>query len=777
MLKHYLQVAFRHLRKYKVQNVIRITGLATGFIVFAVCCFIVQFVLSLNRAFPDHERMCRFHTRLYFNSVRGDMYATLAEFTWIEKITAKNWPRYLDEITVNGKKTMHRLALVEADTAFIDFFSLQIVAGNRHSILQTPNSIVLYESKTRIPGEPDMQPGAQIMVDGQDYTLTGILKDPPANVSIPLEDGCLFNVPGGYFGKKHDTWNPRTGLTVFVLLREGVSRKEAQAALDAYPFVYEAEGDAQMAKDLYLQPVDEEGKKAWPMLAMLFAIGLAVLLVALFNFVSFQTAQFYNRLKECAVRKVNGAGKGQLLLSSFLEMTVVFVLAWILGRIVLEILVPVIGHSRFAKMLNPEIIAGVRMQLLYSTLAGLGLAFLMCLGTVGVIHRASIRVVLLGLSERINRGRGRKALLFVQMLILLAFLSTSLIIRLQVNRVQESVWHTLPADAQEHILVMLTPKSLLPNLPDVMQRLKASPSVEDVFFNSYPLYTYGSTQVANTGQEGEDKVPCRAYMVDENFPDFFNIKVTAGHFPTRADVPDAVAVDELFAAMYPDGNPLGMTLNGRPIVGVLEYVQMVKENKQYTQEKRPVFYGLDDLKRQGNIHIRVLPGRVREARQELKKTLDAFLPESFEPEVTSFRRRVSADMFDQEMTAAFFTTVFSAVCLILCLLGIYSAITMSTEKRRREVAIRKINGARIRDIIRLFARTYLRLWSAACLLLFPVIWLFGNRWLASFNQRITLDVFFFAGIYLSILALIFLMLIFRIMEVARCNPADVVKNE
>jgi len=121
--------------------------------------------------------------------------------------------------------------------------------------------------------------------------------------------------------------------------------------------------------------------------------------------------------------------------------------------------------------------------------------------------------------------------------------------------------------------------------------------------------------------------------------------------------------------------------------------------------------------------------------------------------------------------------IFSAICLILCLLGIYSAVTMNTEKRRKEVAIRKINGAEIKDIILLFSKSYILLWSGVCLILFPVIYFAGNMWLETFTQRISLNVFFFSGIYFSILALIFFMILFRILEVARCNPADVLKSE
>ena len=141
-----------------------------------------------------------------------------------------------------------------------------------------------------------------------------------------------------------------------------------------------------------------------------------------------------------------------------------------------------------------------------------------------------------------------------------------------------------------------------------------------------------------------------------------------------------------------------------------------------------------------------------------------------------FQTEVKYILVEEEMFSRLFG-LFSAICLILCLLSMYSAITMNTEKRRKEVAIRKINGAEIKNIILFFSKNYIKLWSIICVLLFPVIYFAGNRWLETFTLRISLNLFFFSGVYFSILALIFLIILFRIIDVARCNPADVLKSD
>jgi ABC-type antimicrobial peptide transport system permease subunit len=97
---------------------------------------------------------------------------------------------------------------------------------------------------------------------------------------------------------------------------------------------------------------------------------------------------------------------------------------------------------------------------------------------------------------------------------------------------------------------------------------------------------------------------------------------------------------------------------------------------------------------------------------------------------------------------------------------------MNVKRRRKEVAIRKINGATLKDIAWLFSKTYIVLWTVACLLASPFVYYYGHRWLSKYVFRISLDITLFAGIYLLILTLIVATIIFQILKVAKLNPAE-----
>jgi ABC-type antimicrobial peptide transport system permease subunit len=442
----------------------------------------------------------------------------------------------------------------------------------------------------------------------------------------------------------------------------------------------------------------------------------------------------------------------------------------------LEIIIPIIENSQFSQLVDEHTISGLRIQLLQSVLTSLVIAFLLCIVPVNAIGRSSVRVVLLGISERVNKGRGRKILLFIQMIILLFFMSATLIIQFQTSKVKENVFHTLSPEEQKNILTFGYNEKQLPDKLDIIvQKLKASNTIEDVFFANYPVYTYGSIFTVNMGIEDHDKESVREYKVSDNFADFFKLKIRTGRFIDENSASEAVVVDETFAALFPNQNPIGMTFENHTIIGVVENIQVVKENKEHIQAKRLVFYSRADKKHWGDIYIKALPEKEKEARQHLIQTVREFLPETIDLRISDLYKELNNNLFNMENTLSLFSTLFFVISLILSLLSIYSAIAMNTEKRRKEVAIRKINGAEIKDIILLFSKTYLWLWSAACIVLFPVVYYFGNEWISGFSQRMSLNVFFFLGIYLSVLVLIFSTLLFHIMRVARCHPAEVIK--
>jgi len=462
-----------------------------------------------------------------------------------------------------------------------------------------------------------------------------------------------------------------------------------------------------------------------------------------------------------------------MLFLFYMEIVILFILSFFLGLMVIDMLKPVFQQQTLTEIFRDNMITGLKSHLFLSIAFGLVVTYLLCLVPVQIISRKSIQVVFMGLSEKISKQRGRTIMLFIQMFVLLMFISGTLIIQLQVKKVKETIWHTLSVEEQKNIFTFSYDDKMTPALLDpILQKLKkSSNAISDVFISRTSLCFDGIRSSKTIGKH--ENIGVFEYRVSANFADFFNVRLVKGRIFDENDAPDAIVVDETIATLLPDNNPIGQIMNGLTIIGVVENINTVK--LEQGQTKRPTFYSRVDRINSGEIYVKAATNKRKEAQKIIKQVQQAFYPD-FAQVFADFHATIHTESFLMENLISQFSGICSAISLILCLFGIYSTITMDTEKRRKEVAIRKINGAEIKDIILLFSKTYILLWSLVCLLLFPFIYFAGNLWLETFNQRISLNLFFFSGIYISILAMIFLMILFRIFEVARCNPAEVIKR-
>jgi ABC-type antimicrobial peptide transport system permease subunit len=711
------------------------------------------------------------------------MYALTDNFSGIEKLTSSaGWPRGGEMNVPQKDNTFLTLstALLEVDTSFLRFFSVQLIEGNLSTATRTANSIVLQESFAGKFGDPAELVGATVTIDETTYQITGIMKDFPKTTTVMQGDGFVMNKTDGYYSRTHDTWNPATQGSIFVMLRDGVSVTDMQRQFGVYPFDFVMRPDSDYRDKVFIMKLkgaalSQQGTVF--ALAGFFVVGLLVLLMALFNYISFQTAKFYNRLHECAIRKVNGAGKWHQWLLFSIEVAIVFVVACGMGFLLLDVLIaPLISRSEFAPMIDQFTLDELRMQLLKYAGFGLALALLLCVFPSRAVNRLSTRKVLLGLSEKGKRHNARAVLLFIQMVILLVFLSATVIIQMQVNRVKSQIFTCMTVGEQKHtITVPFYYKALLGNQEILSARLKASAAIEDICWAEFPLTTYGSISLYDTGLPGREKERMRMYKVSSDFPDFFHAKMRRGLFFNENSLPNEVVVDETFAALYPDGNPVGKSFERFTIIGVIENIQMVKENDQHTQARRPVFYTQAQPGNSATLYVKAVPGSKKDAQHYLTTCLREFAPKPLELTISDFHAEIGK-IFEIERAQSLFAMIFAVISIVLSLLSIYSAVAMNTEKRRKEVAIRKINGAQVFDIIRLFGKMYVVLWTAACVMVFPVVYLVAKQWVSKFNQTMSLHIGLFLSIYFAVLLLIILTVLHQILSVARTNPAEVIKN-
>jgi ABC-type lipoprotein release transport system permease subunit len=790
MFRHYLAVAFRNLWKYRLQNIIGITGLSIGFICFSVVVINIEWNINCNIEYPGAKRMHVLEV-LYGSDYNGNIYSLNRILPEIEKITLckeKEWNRhyfYLD----STKAQYHNFNIYECDTAFIDFFSLEVLAGNKYAINRTVNSIVLFDTEAkRIDENIHSVIGKTIQEGDEKFQITGVIKK-PVNSSIMAFSGFVVNREGSVFRDEiYNKFIP--GYTAYIMLKDGVPLKKFRETLSNRQFDFSLQheerlqglrnADGTYAGDEFAISPVYNPLQYIPLtdyLEKLF-VGLLILLTTLFNYTSFQISQFYGRLRECALRRAAGAGKKDLFFMFFCEIIIAFIVTYLLSILLTGMFRQYIRELYWYPDINDLIIRMLKYLLFVILIASV-----LYLIPINIIHKMSIRTVFTGISQKGNRGVARTGMLFFQLAVLVLFLSAFAIVGLQTNKYQNLVFSNISKEDRKDIIYTILDSEAVKSQKAIAGEIASSPSVKGILPVRQPVM---SDRMCIFMEEAEipnyfGKMAGMRYVYPEFF-DFFQCELLEGKFFTEDSSPNDIVIDENFASYYKDKSPVGESFYGYKIVGVIKNLHTQKDRDDWELEyippsgKFPVFYSAEDKDmRLQLLYVKARRGKIKEVEQLFRETVMKFVPPHHNIYITNFGEEIERAIYEETRLFRSMQVLF-VISLIICLLGIYSAIVMSTEKRRKEIAISKINGATVKDIIALFMKKYVVLWTAACAVSFPAVYYFGNRWLEKYLERISPGVSFFTAIYIAVMTLIFLTVIFRILKVARCNPAEVIKK-
>lgn len=807
MLLHYIIIAFRNLWKYKGQNLIGILGLAVGFSCFSLCTYVAQQYFTADAEYPGAYRMYSLSNK-YSSDYNGNIYTALEAFPEVEKVTI--YQKQVGAVLQFEDENLPQstpVIFMEVDTCFLDFFSLKLLAGNPYTISHSANGIVLFESKAKELADNYKEligKTVSFLREDIEYQITGIVKEPENSYIMGRGhySGFVLNKSGSYLEHEvYEKWDPYkiNGYT-FLRLAPRTSIDDFRKKLETTDFGFEINPDrlgfrieedgtytriTTEDKNDYFEflPIQEIYKKGSETYIGIFIIGLLILLMVLFNYLSFQTALFYNRLKECAIRKTHGSGKIQIFFLFFCEILIAFVFAFLIAFFLVQFLLFFLKGTLYFSELTPELLHPYMFQ--YFLLILLLIA-VFCFLPSFAIDKLSVRKVFLGLSEKGKKALGRDVLLFVQLFIMLASIAASSVVSMQIYRIRSGIMDNVPRKEQKDIFSVSCGKRLLEeNIHEVMQQLSSSILYDLVVLNyESVLDPESSVHHDNLVLRGEEKgvANIRLSPVSPGFFEIFRCRLIKGQFFNENSDLNDIVIDRVFADLYgPDYDPVGQLFGQYRIVGVMESLNTYAKKSYHIKEKEPTYYynekNEDNSRYNYVIYVKAIEGKNKEAREFLKNTLENALPEYISDiEPRSLKDEIDTKLIQEGALIRLLMSLF-LVSLLIGLLSIYSAVSMSTEKRRKEMAIRKINGAQLYDIILLFFRKYIILWTVVCVLGFPFVYHYANNWLNDYIDRISLNALFFIVIYLVILVLIILTIISQIFKVAKENPSAVLKSE
>ncbi len=799
MFFNHFIISCRSLLKNIGYTLINTIGLTLGF----TCCLLiglfVQDELSFDHYHKNKDRIYRMAAEIngasFENGIAkvGELWGPEAHRTIPEIENACRFLFYGQALVSKGDRRYYERGGLFADSTVFDIFSWPMIHGDPRTALSAPDNIVL----TRELAEkyfPNQNPVGESMTfdNNTQLTVSGVLEDIPDNSHFTFR----FLVPLHSYTPppQNDQWTTWLQYYTYVLL-----------APDAKPDMVTQKADVMLDKNLsednaqawspLLQPITEihlQSKLHREMstnsdrsyIYIFGIVALLTLLIALTNFVNLFTARATHRAKEVGVRKIVGANKrsivNQFIVEALLVTTASAIIAILLASLLLPALNLMVGK-------NLELATWSNLPIFLS-LAGLALASGIISGSYPAYVLSSFKAVNILKSDGGNAflrgfaGLGRRALLRKSLVVFQFAIATFLIVAAlvvsgQLNFIQNK---NLGFNKDQIINVpMSTPQSIQRSRL-IKEELLKIPGVSQVSVsaNRPGGSDYGVPYRA-VGLSPEEQPAMRCLVVDEDFLATYGMEIVEGRnfsesMPTDSN---AYLINETAAAQLGWDNPLGQQLSmpavqrePAPIIGIVKDFHFHSLHEPIT----PLYFFIED----GwfsQFNIKLDANRINETLALIESKWPDFEPDH--PFRYTFFDQSFASLHAAEASTAQIIRWFTLLAIFITCLGLFGLSAYTSDKRTKEIGIRKVFGASIANILGILIREVMLLVLIAVVIALPLAWIVSNNWLENFAYSIHFGVkYIFASTALAA-GIALLAVSYHVLKSAVRNPIVSLRHE
>ncbi len=825
MFRNYLTVALRNIVRHKLYSFINIAGLAVG---LASVIFVVLFVrdeLSYDKWIPGSDNLYRVEVAVTIPDRPLLMLAVVPfpmpeamrnEVPGVIGMTRLNAEQMT--LTAGDRQFAEHVSVVDPD--FFNLIHLPLIAGNPNTVFRQPESIVLSQSaarkyfgdadpigRTLVTGKGNCDPN-DTACQGEMITLkvTGVMADLPHNTHltgdafIPNASATDHNftdskqdwfsengygyvrlTPGADPAKVVASMGPLLDRNVTPALRKfGIRLSGSQSyQVNLTPFT-----QVHLASSRWLFNLTPPG--SWTTVYGVIAIGFLILLVACFNFMNLATARAMLRAREIALRKTLGASRSQLIAQFLGEATLMSLLGLVLAFAAVEILIPAFDNF----LQRPIHFDYTDWQLL---LALVGLAV-----TAGLISGSYPALVLSrfrpAATLRTNSSGQSGSGAFRNVLVVLQFaVSIGLGIAAAVVFSQISYARNIDLGFRRDNIVVMSSGRLTPEQRETFAHtLRTNPGVVDVGMSNMVPFDSGQTLALFQlpGQSGG--VTLNNIAINPDYPSVYGMRLIAGRMLSES------RGDDRMNSTLPGGDPLNEGRNillnetgarrlgftpqeavGKAVllnhnhVRIAGVISDAKVNGAREPIKPTAFEYLPKWPMQFSIRLR--PDTVPQTLAFIDQTWRAFSP------AAALQRRFLTDQFGrlyqvEEREGAMFG-IFVMIAIFIACLGLFGLAAFTAGRRTKEIGIRKVFGARTRDVVLLLLWQFSIPVLIANAIAWPLVWYYLHGWLDGFAYHITLSPLYFLAGGVIALAVAWLTILSHALRVSRANPINALRYE
>jgi putative ABC transport system permease protein len=773
MLRHYLTVALRVLRRDRGYAALNVVGLAVGL----ACAILIGITVRHDRSFDRfHEKADRTFRVLTIDRAFGvsaqEVGMTLPP---LGPALQETFPEVEVAVRLNagGQQLLGRADAPDqdlyaenvffADSTLFRVFDFPLLQGDPAPALAEPATAVLSRSLAeRLFADVDPV-GQTVRLNREDlFRVTGVVADAPANSHLQYDAFFALYPTEEQEGFQNFllNWNA-IGMITYVVLDRAESASGLVPRMEA---LFEERGvnpvwspTLQPLTDIHLHSSGilfdvNAAKSEAAYVTGLSLVALFVLLIAAFNFMNLATARSTRRAKEVGVRKAIGAQRRQLVAQHLAEAALLCALAFAVALVLVVIALPLL-NAAFDRPLHLGMLADL---VVLAWLVGGGVALALLAGSYPALVLSAFEplAVLKGSLARGSRGEAlRKGLVVVQFGISVALIIGTLVVSGQLDHIMQ---RDMGYNREQVVVVSLQGPELQAQAGAFREALEGIPAVRGVArSNSLPGRPLGRARVIPEGTSEDDTWITSVMAMDERLLPLLEVDLAAGRnfspdFGT--DPQQAVIINEAAARELGWADPVGRRMQAagqqREVVGVVQDFHFA--SVRHRVEPLVMLYNPNGG---GQFSIRMADGDLRAGLAAIEGAWQGLYPGV--PFEYSFLSDEFAQLYREEQQFAALSKGFAALALFIACLGLFGLAAYAAEQRQKEIGVRKVLGASVTSVVALLSRDFLLLVAVAFAVGAPLAYWVMSRWLEDFAYRVTLGpgVFALAGALALLIAL------------------------
>jgi putative ABC transport system permease protein len=816
MIKNFFIIAIRNLNKYRFYSIINIFGLTIGIAACMVIMLFVRYELSFDKFNLNADRIYRVDWELLLSGIHSYKASVTPP---VAETMVRDYPEVEAAVRFKHSGAFHfkredentmEWRVSYADNDLFNIFTIPFIAGDPATALKDPFTMVI-SAKCASQFFPDEDAlGKTLIKDNKDvYKITGIFEDLPDNSHFHYR---MFLSMEGLEESKNNYWIG-SPFNTYVLLRKGSDPQALEAKLPGMVEKYLVPQAASVfgatfmddfksggnKLTLHLRPLldihlhsnldDElEGNGDIDYVYLMTAIALFILIIACINFMNLATARSANRAREVGIRKVMGSDRMSLVAQFLAESIIISILSFIMAIVLTDLL--------------PESLisfTGLTLNIPFDNISFYILVAIAAL-VVGVFAGMYPAIILSGYQPvkvlKGNFSKGHHSTFFRSTLVIFQFfISIFLIIgTIAIYQQMNFIKNKKLGFKKEQVIFLRDVYNISEKLPLIRDEILKNNYVRNGTISSYfpgPRSARNTPLIWKFGSEPspENSVNAEKWSVDYDYIPTLGMEIIAGRnfsrdFPTDST---AVILNETAVRRFSfDGDPIGQRIclvknspDGTQDPKNLETWTVIGVVKDFNFESLRdnigplgLFFGTDN---RAFLAFQFESTKTQEFVELIRNTWQTLAPG--EPFNYSFLDQDFERLYTGEQKLGKLFALFSGLAVAIACMGLFALTAFITEQRTKEIGIRKVMGASVRNIMLMLSKEFGILIAVSFILAAPLAW-YGINWYLqqyAYKTHIGLQVYAGAGILAFLLAA--LTMCYQSIKAAYTNPVNSLRSE